>query len=44
MAPGGIILIDDCDPGDFKGARIAADQFADNVQYRFGMGVISIPA
>jgi len=43
MAPGGVILIDDCDLAGFKGARIATERFAPNAQYKFGMGIIFVP-
>jgi O-methyltransferase len=44
MAPGGVILVDDCDLAHYKGARIATERVAPNAQFRFGMGIICIPA
>jgi hypothetical protein len=44
MAPGGVILVDDCDLAHYKGARMATERVAPKAQFEFGMGIISIPA
>jgi Macrocin-O-methyltransferase (TylF). len=40
VVSGGIVLVDDCDQGGFKGAGIATEEVAPNARYEFGMGII----
>jgi len=42
LSPGGVILVDDCDDGAYKGARIAVEKVVPSAQYRFGMGIIKL--
>jgi len=44
MAQGGVILVDDCDLLPYKGARMATKKVAPHVQFKFGMGVVEMPA
>jgi|SRR5579872_805493 len=43
MSAGGMVLVDDCDQVVYQGAKLATEKIAPEAEYKFGMGVITLP-